>query len=186
MEMAGIIIAWNSLHETLARLFCAALGTDNPSVPLAVWHSLKSDRTQRDALRAALNQGFLTTKNCLAVREKTKLLLNEIHKLADRRNDAIHSPFVLRTDQYGTVFTPDDTFANPRAQKLSANELLSELVWYREQIEHLDNFAFDLYWASAFPRLGWPLPDKLHMTTRKPKSSGSSPQRPNKSDSVSA
>ena len=41
------------MQEAFGRLFWAVTGLENGAVPLAVWHSTPSDRTQREMLRAA-------------------------------------------------------------------------------------------------------------------------------------
>ena len=45
--------AWNYLQEALGQLFCAVTGLENDGTGEAIWHSLNSDRAQRDMLRAA-------------------------------------------------------------------------------------------------------------------------------------
>ncbi len=52
-ELGSVVFTWNNLHERLGDLFWAILGGHNGAVPLAIWHSIDSDRTQRKVLKAA-------------------------------------------------------------------------------------------------------------------------------------
>jgi len=54
LAVGKVAYAWNYLHERLGELFVVVSGAKQ-SVALAIWYSTKSDRTQRDMLRAAVN-----------------------------------------------------------------------------------------------------------------------------------
>src|SRR5580704_7160746 len=51
--LGQLALSWNALHETMAFLFCSVMGGGYSNQFLAVWHALKSDRSQRDILLAA-------------------------------------------------------------------------------------------------------------------------------------
>jgi hypothetical protein len=55
MALGRVAHSWNHLHEELGKLFCAVSGLELGS-GMAIWHALKSDRSQREILIASLNQ----------------------------------------------------------------------------------------------------------------------------------
>jgi hypothetical protein len=54
-ELGELLVSWNALQESFAELFCIVTGMPNNRIPSAIWHSIRSDKTQRDILTAAIN-----------------------------------------------------------------------------------------------------------------------------------
>jgi len=85
---------WNHLHEELGKVFCAVTALDL-SVGMAIWHSLKSDRSQRDILEGVV-QGKEFDEDWMEAHpgaiSGVLYLTKETNKIADRRNIAIHAP----------------------------------------------------------------------------------------------
>lgn len=102
IALSYLVFNWNRLHEALSLLFIMVvnapnsknhLGTADRAVPLAIWHSMRSDSSQRDMLRAATTVApHLTDRQ----RADIKWMLQEIDKsLRGDRNSAIHAPLTF-------------------------------------------------------------------------------------------
>lgn len=137
--------AWNHLQDELANLFADL--TELDSLGLALWHALKSDRTQRDVLEAAAKakgedeewlSGFPKAKDDIL------WLLARANELADKRNDAIHAPCTIGIASGQIEIVPSSFFGNPRARKLQGKQILNEFAWYEERADVLRNFAVAL------------------------------------------
>jgi hypothetical protein len=151
-----VSVEWNRLQEHLGFVF-ARMFPALSTVPQAVWHSTQGDRAQRQMLKAAVKAA---AAEHLFGREHAVQdvlwLLEQSEKLADRRNDAVHSPFVLIASEQGTSFAPMDFSGNPRASKLVNKDLLIEFKWYADCARVLSDFAFAVQQALALPQQPWP------------------------------
>jgi hypothetical protein len=149
--------AWNHLQEELANLFSDLTHTDH--LGLALWHSLKSDRSQRDLLEAALKyfaQDEDWTARYPRANDDITWLLNETNKLADKRNDAIHAPITMGIRTGELEIVPFSFYGNPRAKKLLGKQILREFEWYERCADTLRKFAVsvDAGLRGALP--SWP------------------------------
>src|SRR5271166_6322302 len=90
-------LAWNDLQESLGALFWTIMsprpveGAFVHSEALHVWHAIKSDRSQREMLKTAINHLTIDWQRPKLVGE-TNWLVDRANELANWRNDAIHSP----------------------------------------------------------------------------------------------
>ncbi|HEY4942631.1 MAG TPA: hypothetical protein VII56_14475 [Rhizomicrobium sp.] len=89
-------------------LFVYIATPHNVEMGLSIWHALKSDSTQRDALRSALDH--LDSKFS-QMSEGTEWLLDIAAKLSPHRNDAAHAPTILNFTESGYVIP--SWLANP-------------------------------------------------------------------------
>lgn len=160
-------LEWNKLQETLGLLFGTIIQPVYPMMPsiaLAVWHSIKSDRTQRDILSAAANARFTDAeKTFTQAKADIKWLLDEVNKLADSRNNVVHSPMVVMG--FATQGEPEktvvrvsgfDMYGNPRATALNKQQdILGFFAWSSECSKIFDLFTQNLIVAlirsSAWP-----------------------------------
>jgi hypothetical protein len=69
---------------------------------LFVWNAVKSDRTQREMLKAAVNH-LITDWERPELIEEANWLIDRANALADWRNDAIHSPLIIFAEGLGAV-----------------------------------------------------------------------------------
>ena len=107
-----------------------------------------NDRAQREMLRAAAKVKFSNEPHMPYVPphpralEDVEWLLNEIDRLADRRNDAIHSPFwqAYRGDE--VKIEPAVNLGHPRARKLAGKDVLTEFRWYQKCAWGLERLRF--------------------------------------------
>jgi hypothetical protein len=103
-------LAWSDMQESLGALFWTLMsphsveGAVAHHEPLFVWYAIRSDRSQRDMLKAAVNHLTIDWQRTLLVAE-TNWIIDRANELEDRRNDAIHSPLVFAKDlvQYWVV-----------------------------------------------------------------------------------
>jgi len=154
--------AWNHLQEELAQLFSDLSRTDN--LGLALWHTVKNDRGQRDLLETALNSALEDedwTKKFPKAKNDITWLLRETNKLADRRNDAIHAPCTMGVKTGQLEIMPFSFYGNPRAKKLLGKQILNEFKWYEGCADTLRLFSVSLAAALRNDRITWP--DRPHL-----------------------
>lgn len=83
----------------------------------------------------------------------TLWLLDRAQSLADRRNDALHSPFIVSYSNASYSVQPDVFLGHPRASKFAGKNVLAELKWYRERATVLRGFAYRLFYALRFGKM---------------------------------
>jgi hypothetical protein len=101
-----VIWAWNQLHYVLNLLFLNLATPENKLFGHAMWHSLRSDNSQRSVLRAALQSSDIKSER---ISDGLEWLLDAIDKLAPARNDATHAPTIPDS----TKFVAIRPLANP-------------------------------------------------------------------------
>ena len=131
-------------------------GVENGAVPLAIWHSILSDRSQREMLKAAV-QSATWAPNLLSAKDDIIWLINQAQGLADNRNDGLHSPFVLSIGKDEYSFKPMDHSLNPRAKKFAGKNVLSHIEWYAAKARALSIYSERIFHALCFPQqIPWP------------------------------
>jgi|SRR6185437_10891481 len=187
--LGQLALAWNDLQESLASLFWTTM---SKGIPLAgdkvdfaalfVWHAVKSDRYQKDMLRAAVQRSITDWKR-QKFRDDATWLLDRANELENWRNDAIHSPlFAVDRSIYGLTeaaareaVAPAWWLQNPRAINLSRRQhLLGEFRHCRDTAIVLSDFARSIDGALVNPRRPWP--DRPSLPIRKPKKDRQHPQ----------
>jgi hypothetical protein len=169
VELGEVIYTWNRLQESLASMFWHF--TRRPDdlwdeVGLAIWYSTPNDRTQREMLRAAVRASGRERafEKYPEAQEDIYWLLNKCNSFADKRNDAIHSPYMIwpskdeagKWDYDETVFTGGFLLGNPRAKKLEGKDLLAEFKWYSEYADELLYYSNSIRECLNDPRKPWP------------------------------
>ncbi|MCP3475219.1 hypothetical protein NLM33_33385 [Bradyrhizobium sp. CCGUVB1N3] len=126
--------SWNHLHEELGKLFCSVTGLELHH-GMAIWHKLKSDRSQRDILKGAIDARAQET-DWVAKRPSVTAaindLLHETNSLADRRNNAVHAPcsIALHGNRKDFEIVPVTFFGNDKAKRLIGKDIIEEFKWY--------------------------------------------------------
>jgi hypothetical protein len=157
--------AWNHLQEEFAHLFCIVAGLDN-SMGSAIWHSLVSDRAQREMVRAAVNVAASDedwVKKFPQVRGDIEWALDKADCIAERRNRAIHAPCSVGIGAGDFEIIPWSFFGNRLAKKLVGKDVLHEFKWYEESANTLKQFVREAHVALFNGRSPWP--DKPRMPT---------------------
>jgi hypothetical protein len=169
-EIGNLVVDWNTMQDAFCRLFCALMETDDYRKPLAIWHSLGNDRSQRELVKRIAPHCSLIEKDKKAI-EQIEWAVRNALGLGDNRDDAVHSPYVIV--MAGEIrLEPYDTFGHPRAKGLKDKELISEFQRIRENIRRmvffvykLEQYLVDLKFKNAPPTL----PDKPFLPSREQK-----------------
>lgn len=160
LEVGKVALEWNKLQDHLCMLFWATLGVDdsndNALLAYKVWHSTPNDRSQREMLRAAAEVTFATEavkSSYPKALDDTLWLLDRAQTLADRRNDALHSPFIVSYFDTSYSVQPNVFLGHPRARKFEGKNVLAELKWYRDCAVVLSTFAYQLFYILKIERM---------------------------------
>jgi hypothetical protein len=161
IEIGWLVYQWNRLQEAMAELFADIVSSGNQfkQVPRAIWYSEPSDRAQRELLRAAVKAAYEGQSPKPRAHSDIIWLLEEVHKLAGKRNVAFHSPLIFVNDTVADEIEilPMWFFGNPHAIQLKDKSLLDEFKWYKDHLSRLASFAEALHYAKLFPtHFSWP------------------------------
>jgi hypothetical protein len=181
LAVGKVAHAWNVLHESLGVLFVTVTAADKvpawaePRVALAIWYAAKSDRVQRDMLRAAVNANSGRWERLPKALDDLKWLLDRCDELAEHRNNAVHAPCAVYIGGNDPPEMGPAYFAaqNPRAKNLSAKnlmgkQLLVEFDWCERYAQTLREFIQRLENSIGLPDR-YPWPDRPSKPTRKTK-----------------
>jgi hypothetical protein len=125
MALGELAFQWNALQDEMCSLFCVLLQSKNPDIGEAIWHTVKSDRGQREMLMNLLPVARINgLKISLPFQKDIKDVLNSIMKLENDRNDAIHSPMAIWIEAEGFAIKPNTLSNNPRARNLEGKNLM--------------------------------------------------------------
>ena len=163
-ELGNVIYSWNRLQESFAFVLWWTLGRPQNNVVGALWHSIPSDTQQRRCLRAAIKEA---PESIWEKRPRAKAdflwALDAADDLAGRRNDAVHSPYFMLTDETGTRLHPNEGLGNKRAKNLLGKELLKEFSSYADDASALWRFVIGAYEALIWTEHTWPEKPALHL-----------------------
>ena len=171
MAIGQAAVAWNGLQESLRSLFWTAMGGGWVGIYSTVWYAITNDSAQRDMLRAVARFAGDTAELSERAVSDIEWLLNEIRKVADARNDAIHAPLISWGQAGKEVVSADATHGHPRAKKLVDKHLLTEFRWCRDSAVLLSEYALNLDMAITHPGhptigRGWPWPQRPKLPNR--------------------
>jgi hypothetical protein len=181
-RIGQLVIAWNGLHDRLAKLFELVVNSPYREMGISIWHSTDNDFTQRKMLRAAVGK---CKKLQVSQRDDILWMLNQIDDpLRHDRNDVIHSPYMHihgLAEAARMHIMPDFHSENPRAKSLFTKTLMSDLAEHIEEttkLAHaLDAFADDIFRTILNPiERSWPQKPELPRAHRKKIPKGSSRQ----------
>jgi hypothetical protein len=122
----------------------------------AIWHALKSDRSQRDILIAAAET---TIRGAIPIPflEDIKWVCGQADKLEELRNNALHSPYWGHIGMGNKVtIMPNINLGHVRAGKLFSKNLLKEFRYCRDYCVLLSKFAWQMDCALSDLSLPWP------------------------------
>lgn len=143
-EIGRIAIEWNSLHDTLGKLFAEVVAPERPRVAMAAWGAVASDRSKREMLRSAAIWQFREDESEAKWLGELEWLLGQINPLEDRRNNAVHAPYGFLIEEGAVKFTPFVWSGNPRAEKLRDKDLSMEFSSCADHIRLLIVYVRDL------------------------------------------
>jgi hypothetical protein len=149
LKIGWIAYEWNRLQETLAELFADAMGNHSPA--FKVWHSVRSDLTQREMLKAAAEDKMAFGAESLKrVWGEILWVTNEATALSHKLNDALHAPFFFVTHPDKIEVLPLHIFGNQKAKKLLSKDILKEFEWYKNSLAVLADYAMILHYGVRY------------------------------------
>lgn len=167
-----LTLAWNSLHEAMARTFLILLAGANPDPDddrwakvQEMWHSVRSDLAQREMLRAvAKNPTTKELESFPRLGEDIDWLISDVNVHSGARNDAIHSPLILVSGKNplstleGRAFRimPQYMGGNKMARRLLERELLADFRWCRDRTLVYRDFLAYVNRSLASASAPWP------------------------------
>ena len=175
-QALGLVsIAWTSVHETLGSIFGMLLSPEMPMKAWAAWYAVTSDRSQRAMLKALMSVMFAADDKR---RIELEWVLNRLNSYEDKRNNALHSPYVMEQYPDGRLrFMPNAYRGNQRAKNLYGKELLVELKSYADHLSKLDGYVGLIQSSLPSPlRAGGPTDQKLLQRPSLPEPAHGQPQ----------
>jgi hypothetical protein len=139
-KIGRITLHWNDLHLTIFSIFWR-LNSDHAVRSSAIFFSVQADRTQRNMTAALVK---LELESVPMLRDNTIGVLDEIGKLAGRRNDVMHAMWDFDTEN-AKVFAP----SSMRLAKKRLGEELDSLYEELVRVSHLLMFLkkkIDEFW----------------------------------------
>jgi hypothetical protein len=137
-----VCYSWNRLVETLCHIFVDVTKMDL-QVAQAIWHSPRSDRTQMEMLKAAIDA--VPEEHWLPrlprARKDLQWLVEKSLHLSDARNNAVHAPCIVQFRENGAIVVSDPFSSNPRAKNLLKTTLQDEFEYCIERATRLETFA---------------------------------------------
>lgn len=152
-----IAVAWNSLQEHLGVIFGNLFDNTHSELALTAWHSLLSDRSQRDMLKAVARKKLGSAK---AADEIVWLCDQADQKLAAQRNAGIHVPLMIYSETDGPRQTlPLTYYGNRHARTFNDRNFRAELEHYAVEIDRMAGYATWIMFNTSPVRVGpesWP------------------------------
>lgn len=174
-----VAFEWNQAQEALGVLFGKILQIPHPAAAATIWHSLPSDRAQRQALREIVDLYYRGDEQVFRLKlardpdiKYLKLFADNIiwvvnqidNKYSIGRNNAIHIPMAfLGHFENGidwTEFVPDISFFNKRAVSVIKKDIIDDMKICSLNLNILWSYIKDLtLWFDARD-FSMPLPKK--------------------------
>jgi hypothetical protein len=170
-QVGEVITAWNDLQGSLYWIFKDIIN-DTPDVALAIWHTIASDRIQRDMLMSIAEIKFSQNSR---VYKQIKWVKERADDLSPYRNDPSHTQMAfLITDSGNMMLGPDEsTGKTASVERLKANPLNQTYRKLRGDFQALSEFSLAISVYIRVPdRASLPYrPRLLSIPTKKPKRS---------------
>lgn len=128
LGLGRVALSWNDFHISLSGLFSSILKIPNRLIADRIWYAVKSDRSQREMLRALNSSPAIGLNLTKVVRSEIDWILGRADALENLRNDLLHSPFVNSSGEIASLHSG----ANSRAMSLEGKNLLAECKWFYE------------------------------------------------------
>lgn len=136
-KIGEISIAWNSLHVAFYEIFMALMPTADSA--FGVWHTIQSDKGQRDMMLQAARGIISDRKKLLA---NLEWVAEQANMLSTFRNDAMHAAMNFRSGVYS---------ADPLTTRKQALNRLS----VRPVDKSWKNVRGDLYSLTTYANFIW-------------------------------
>ncbi len=155
-RIGRLLWAWNRIHSAFAVMFASFVDRRQTRAGQALWHAVKTDTAQRDMLAALLP---FQTSIRPEVAEGVEWLLEVTGKLAQHRNDVVHTP-MFQNYRRDNAVVPDATSGDPkRVQRLGRPDLRQFHRSLTDDLVALSQFAWFLASEIRFPQQHWTSPE---------------------------
>jgi hypothetical protein len=147
-HVGEVIHAWNAAHAALFGIFIRVGAGGDPVLAHALWHTIQSDKTQRDMVQAAV---YVKLTRPLSVLNAVTWGIAALNELSKYRNDSAHTEM---------MFFRDDSVPGISARRTSMTRLLDNPLdkhWraLRGDLHALASYLIAIDWAIE---LGLPRP----------------------------
>ncbi len=110
-QVGDILWAWNLVQDQLFGLF-SYFFADKRHLSSAIWHTIQSDKVQREMLSAIARADLPANSKTFA---NIKWLLDRIGDLSPLRNDPAHTPIYVARLSVGSALIPSAISGRPAA-----------------------------------------------------------------------
>lgn len=134
LELGRLVREWALLHEELASKLFLPITRCEINVGLAIWHSIRSDLSQREMLMAAASTSAAVRDLVPWSREEVdntsafaevKKFIGEINGFAHRRNNLVHGPIIMINNRDGAYeMTPRTWNNSPKSFSMLGRDLI--------------------------------------------------------------
>lgn len=100
LKVGGVVWATNQLQGQFFRIFAALACPNNSNIAHAIWHSITSDKTQREMMVEVAKIALKERKRLLSA---VVWLSKSAGQIATYRNDAIHTPTTVDLQKWERV-----------------------------------------------------------------------------------
>lgn len=163
-----LVWASNSTHTEFAILFCHVATPNHFAVGRAIWLSSRTDSGQIEMLHAAAKASDASER--LSPRMLANILwaTNKAKKLAEWRNDAVHSSTVFLTKKNPVKVVPFEIGMLPaRYKRLERTpDLKRQFRLVKNDLVQLSVYVRSLWTAIEFPGVYGPLPRRPRLRFR--------------------
>lgn len=160
LRVGRLSMGWNELHDRFFLLFWAFLGDRSSARAHALWHTVASDKTQREMTVAAAI-GILPPRRLASL----KWLANCASTIGSDRNAIIHVHMLHTSDEKGDLkLTPDPLVPRPATHR-RLTEKSDDRTWQRltADLRVLSHYANDMFLHLSFgsAQIPWPRRPRL-------------------------
>lgn len=143
LHVGRVTIAWNALQATQCEMFARMVTPSDHKMGYALWHTLRSDRSQREMLANALKHRLQHRPKPL---EEFKWFLGKMPGLEDRRNDVVHAPHGIEMDFDQRKFRmfPDTSSGHKLALNLVNKDFSLECTSLVQSLDELSKWVKQL------------------------------------------
>lgn len=140
-QIGQIIIAWNELQRTLFEIFWMLVSPENHELAHGLWHTIQSDKTQREMLDVVAEASLKKRPRMLA---HVRWITWSAQQLSPHRNDPAHTP-MLFPESMRDVAIPD-SFSGRKAavERLRAVPTVKRWRIVRGDLVALSSFAYSV------------------------------------------
>lgn len=145
--LGRMLLIWNDLQVALGGIFWALTRIPNGLIPGAIWHSLKSDRAQRDMTRDLARLNAIGHVVPPPLQESITWLCGRLDALENHRNHLAHTPFVVSEGRIMVLHLGQHV----RGSQIKDKDPIAYCEWFYDYAAALRDYATALESALRGP-----------------------------------